>query len=84
MFFSPNWITGLPFEPSCVFSGDQPIATPQFGITLFSLVMMVTFVLLTRSHRDFWLSLAFFPTAAIPMSLTFRQFRMLPPQNSFE
>jgi hypothetical protein len=92
MFFIPVWIPNVLFLLSCVLSSYQhsrlnrenPFATVQFGVIVFSIIMVVTVVLLTRHHRDPWIELVFFLLAATTFWFTTRQFRMLPPKKAFE
>jgi TRAP-type uncharacterized transport system fused permease subunit len=92
MFFIPIWVPNVLFLLSCVMScyqlsqmnRENPFTTKQFGITIFSMVMVVTIVLFTRSHRDPWVSLAFALVAAGVFWYSIRQFRMLPPKKAFE
>jgi hypothetical protein len=71
MIFIPIWIPNVLFLLSCVMSAYQhwrlnkenPVATLQFGIILFSMVMILAAVLYSRSHRDPWISMVFFLAA---------------------
>ncbi len=92
MIFIPIWITNLLLLFACGFSSYQhsrlnrenPIATLQFGIIVFSIIMIVVVVVFTRFHHNAWASLAFFVIAAATFFLSYRQFRMLPPSKVFE
>jgi peptidoglycan biosynthesis protein MviN/MurJ (putative lipid II flippase) len=92
MFFIPVWIPNVLLLLSCVLANYQQwrlnreniFKTLQFGITIFSVVMIVSGLLYARHHRDPWLSLVFFFIALATLVITLRQFRMLPPTKAFE
>jgi peptidoglycan biosynthesis protein MviN/MurJ (putative lipid II flippase) len=92
MFFIPTWIPNVLLLLSCVLANYQQsrlnrenvFKTLQFGITIFSIAMIVFVVLYTRNHRDPWISLVFFLIALATLVITMRQFRMLPPKKAFE
>jgi hypothetical protein len=91
MFFIPIWIPNVLFLLSCVLSGQQhwrlnrenPFATVQFGVIVFSMIMILVVVLYTRAHPDPWMSLVFFLIAAATFVFTLRQFRMMPPRKAY-
>ncbi len=92
MFFIPIWIPNVLLLLSCILANYQQtrlnrenvFKTLQFGITIFSMAMIVFVVLYARNHRDPWISLVFFVVAVATLIVTMRQFRMLPPKKAFE
>jgi predicted Na+-dependent transporter len=92
MFFIPTWIPNILLLISCVLANYQQwrlnpenvLKTRQFGISIFSIVMIVFVVLYARSHRDPWISLVFFLVALATLVITVRQFRTLPPKRAYE
>jgi uncharacterized membrane protein YfcA len=92
MFFIPIWIPNVMLLLSCVLANYQQtrlkrenvFTTLQFGITIFSIAMIIFGVLYARHHRDPWISLVFFVVGLATLVITMRQFRMLPPKKAFE
>jgi peptidoglycan biosynthesis protein MviN/MurJ (putative lipid II flippase) len=92
MFFIPIWIPNVLLLLSCILANYQQwrlnrenvFKTLQFAITIFSVTMIIFGLLFTRSHRDPWISVAFFVVAIAILVITMRQFRTLPPNRAFE
>lgn len=90
MFFVPGWLTNILLLITCYLAGYQhvqldrpnPIKTLQFGVIIFSLLMIL--VVVFCNHINPWLSAGFFLAAAGSLAYMIRQHRMLPPRKSFE
>ncbi len=91
MFFIPIWIPNVLLLASCVLANYQQwrlnpenvVKTVQFGISVFSIVMIVAMVLFTLSHRDPWISLIYLLVALGTLWFTIRQFRKLPAKRAY-
>lgn len=90
MFFVPAWLTNILLLITCYLAGYQhtklnrpnPIATLQFGMIVFALLLILVVVFCNGINP--WLSLVFFLVAAGSLAYIIRQHRMLPPTKSFE
>ena len=90
MVFIPSWTSNILLLLTCWLSGYQlvkrgrpnPVATIQFFMVVFSL-LMVLLVVFYNNKGNPWLSLVFLLIAVGSLGVMIRQHRMLPTQ-SFE
>lgn len=90
MFFIPAWISNVLLLVTCWLSGFQmvqmrrpnPVATIQFSMILFCLLMVVVVALYSKVNP--WWSLGFFLIAVVNLGVMIRQNRLLPPRRRIE
>jgi hypothetical protein len=90
MIFIPSWVTNVMLLITCWISGFQlvqmkranPVTNIQFVMIVFSMLMVLITALYNKTNP--WLSLVFFLIAAVNLTVTIRQLRMMPPMKRIE